>query len=61
MDDCTTYQANRQPGMAILKIGDYQKLRLQANVAQQDAIAIRPVVRQYVISSMQDISLPDSS
>ena len=30
-----------QPGMGILKIGDYQKLRLQANVAQQDAIAIR--------------------
>ena len=30
-----------QPGMGILKIGDYNRLRLQANVAQQDAIAIR--------------------
>ncbi|MBW4559284.1 MAG: efflux RND transporter periplasmic adaptor subunit [Trichormus sp. ATA11-4-KO1] len=30
-----------QPGMAILKIGDYSRVRLQANVAQQDAIQIK--------------------
>ena len=30
-----------QPGMGILKIGDYSRLRLQANVAQQDAVNIR--------------------
>jgi RND family efflux transporter MFP subunit len=30
-----------QPGMGILKIGDYSRLRLQANVAQQDALNIR--------------------
>mgnify|MGYP006267253641 CR=1 FL=1 len=29
-----------QPGMGILKIGDYSRIRLQANVAQQDAINI---------------------
>ena len=31
-----------QPGMGVLKIGDYQQLRLRANVAQQDAAYIRP-------------------
>ena len=30
-----------QPGMGILKIGDYSRIRLQANVAQQDAVNIR--------------------
>lgn len=30
-----------QPGMGIFKIGDYQQVRLQANVAQQDANQIR--------------------
>lgn len=30
-----------QPGMGILKIGDYQRVRLQANVAQQDANRIQ--------------------
>ncbi|MGG6295697.1 efflux RND transporter periplasmic adaptor subunit [Leptolyngbya sp. AN02str] len=30
-----------QPGMAILKIGDYRRVRLQANVAQQDALQIK--------------------
>jgi multidrug efflux pump subunit AcrA (membrane-fusion protein) len=30
-----------QPGMGILKIGDYSRVRLQANVAQQDAIKIQ--------------------
>ena len=30
-----------QPGMGILKIGDYSRVRLQANVAQQDAVNIR--------------------
>ncbi len=30
-----------QPGMGILKIGDYNRIRLQANVAQQDAVNIR--------------------
>lgn len=30
-----------QPGMGIFKIGDYQRVRLQANVAQQDANQIR--------------------
>jgi len=29
-----------QPGMGILKIGDYSRIRLQANVAQQDAVNI---------------------
>ncbi|NET00948.1 MAG: efflux RND transporter periplasmic adaptor subunit [Sphaerospermopsis sp. SIO1G1] len=29
-----------QPGMGILKIGDYQRLRLQANIAQSDAVKI---------------------
>lgn len=30
-----------QPGMGILKIGDYSRVRLQANVAQQDAVKIQ--------------------
>ncbi|MEM9088042.1 MAG: efflux RND transporter periplasmic adaptor subunit [Cyanobacteria bacterium P01_F01_bin.53] len=30
-----------QPGIGILKIGDYQQVRLQANVAQQDANRIK--------------------
>jgi len=30
-----------QPGMGIFKIGDYSRIRLQANVAQQDAVNIR--------------------
>ncbi|EAZ90108.1 efflux RND transporter periplasmic adaptor subunit [Crocosphaera chwakensis] len=30
-----------QPGMGILKIGDYSQIRLQANVAQHDATKIR--------------------
>ena len=30
-----------QPGMGILQIGDYSRIRLQANVAQQDAVNIR--------------------
>jgi multidrug efflux pump subunit AcrA (membrane-fusion protein) len=30
-----------QPGMGIFKIGDYQQVRLRANVAQQDASRIR--------------------
>lgn len=30
-----------QPGMGIFKIGDYQRVRLRANVAQQDANRIR--------------------
>ncbi|MDJ0658793.1 MAG: efflux RND transporter periplasmic adaptor subunit [Crocosphaera sp.] len=30
-----------QPGMGILKIGDYSRIRLQANVAQHDATKIR--------------------
>lgn len=30
-----------QPGMGILKIGDYSRIRLQANVAQHDATNIR--------------------
>jgi multidrug efflux pump subunit AcrA (membrane-fusion protein) len=30
-----------QPGMGILKIGDYSRVRLQANVAQQDAVNIQ--------------------
>ena len=30
-----------QPGMGIFKIGDYQRVRLRANVAQQDASQIR--------------------
>jgi multidrug efflux pump subunit AcrA (membrane-fusion protein) len=30
-----------QPGMGVLKIGDYSRVRLQANVAQQDAGYIR--------------------
>lgn len=30
-----------QPGMGILKIGDYSKVRLQANVAQQEVIGIK--------------------
>ncbi|MDA0267724.1 MAG: efflux RND transporter periplasmic adaptor subunit [Cyanobacteria bacterium] len=30
-----------QPGMGIFKIGDYQRVRLQANVAQQDANRIQ--------------------
>ena len=30
-----------QPGMGILKIGDYRRIRLQANVAQHDATNIR--------------------
>lgn len=30
-----------QPGMGVLKIGDYSRVRLQANVAQQDAGAIQ--------------------
>lgn len=30
-----------QPGMGILKIGDYHKIRLRANVAQQDAVNIK--------------------
>ena len=31
-----------QPNMGIVKIGDYNRVRLQANVAQQDAVNIRP-------------------
>ena len=31
-----------QPSMGIVKIGDYNRVRLQANVAQQDAVNIRP-------------------
>ena len=31
-----------QPSMGIVKIGDYERVRLQANVAQQDAVNIRP-------------------
>ena len=31
-----------QPSMGIVKIGDYDRVRLQANVAQQDAVNIRP-------------------
>ena len=31
-----------QPSMGIVKIGDYSRVRLQANVAQQDAVNIRP-------------------
>ncbi|MEM6434606.1 MAG: efflux RND transporter periplasmic adaptor subunit, partial [Cyanobacteria bacterium P01_D01_bin.115] len=31
-----------QPGMGIFKIGDYQRVRLRANVAQQDANRIQP-------------------
>lgn len=30
-----------QPGMGILKIGDYSRVRLQANVAQQDAVKLQ--------------------
>lgn len=30
-----------QPGMGILKIGDYSRVRLQANVGQQDAVNIQ--------------------
>ncbi|EDX75596.1 efflux transporter, RND family, MFP subunit, putative [Coleofasciculus chthonoplastes PCC 7420] len=30
-----------QPGMGVLKIGDYSRVRLQANVAQEDAGSIR--------------------
>lgn len=30
-----------QPGMGIVKIGDYNRIRLQANVAQHDAVNIR--------------------
>ncbi len=31
-----------QPSMGIVKIGDYNRVRLQANVAQKDAVNIRP-------------------
>lgn len=40
-----------QPGMGIVKIGDYSRIRLQANVAQQDAVKIRlgsPIIAKIV-------------
>lgn len=48
-----------QPGMAILKIGDYSRVRLQANVAQADALNIRvgsPMVARLPGSGAETIS-----
>lgn len=48
-----------QPGMGILKIGDYSQVRLQANVAQQDAGKIQvgsPVVARLPGKSMNRIN-----
>ncbi|MDY7016345.1 MAG: efflux RND transporter periplasmic adaptor subunit, partial [Cyanobacteriota bacterium] len=47
-----------QPNMGILKIGDYSQLRLQANVAQQDAVKIRigsPVIAKVPGTNMTPI------
>ena len=47
-----------QPGMGILKVGDYSKARLQANVPQQSLAAIRigsPIVARLVGNAAQEI------
>lgn len=47
-----------QSGMGILKIGDYSRVRLQANVAQQDAVNIQmgsPIVARVVGKSSDAI------
>lgn len=48
-----------QPGMGVLKIGDYQKIRLRANVAQQDAVNVKvgtPMVAKVPGSNVQEIT-----
>ena len=45
-----------QPSMGIVKIGDYNRVRLQANVAQQDAVNIR--LGSLVIAKIPGSSLP---
>ncbi|NMF61678.1 efflux RND transporter periplasmic adaptor subunit (plasmid) [Brasilonema octagenarum UFV-E1] len=47
-----------QPGMGILKIGDYRKVRLQANVAQQNLAGVEigsPVVARVIGNSTKTI------
>ena len=45
-----------QPSMGIVKIGDYNRVRLQANVAQQDAVNIRPGAT--VLASIPNSNVP---
>ena len=45
-----------QPSMGIVKIGDYKRVRLQANVAQQDAVNIRPGTM--VVATIPGSNLP---
>ena len=45
-----------QPSMGIVKIGDYNRVRLQANVAQQDAVNIRPGAT--VLASIPNSNIP---
>ena len=45
-----------QPSMGIVKIGDYNRVRLQANVAQQDAVNIRPGAT--VVASIPNSNVP---
>ncbi|MGB5635451.1 MAG: efflux RND transporter periplasmic adaptor subunit, partial [Waterburya sp.] len=45
-----------QPSMGIIKIGDYNRVRLQANVAQQDAVNIRPGAT--VLASIPNSNVP---
>lgn len=48
-----------QPGMGVLKIGDYQRIRLRANVAQQDAVNIKvgtPIVAKVPGTNVKEIT-----
>ena len=45
-----------QPSMGIVKIGDYNRVRLQANVAQRDAVNIRPGAK--VIAKIPGSNIP---
>lgn len=48
-----------QPGMGVLKIGDYQRIRLRANVAQQDVVNIKvgtPIVAKVPGTNVKEIT-----
>jgi len=53
-----------QPGTGIFKIGDYQQVRLRANVAQQDASRIRigtPIVATIPGTAIPGTAIPDTT